>query len=118
MEHSKTPWKVNICDREGIWIAAEDLKYVAKTMHESNARRIVACVNACQGIRTEALEYRTFLDAQDNQIALLERQRDQLAEALEILDRELVNDPTVKPNGSIMNALRNVRDALEAAKGG
>ena len=50
---------------------------------EDNARRIVACVNACSGIRTEALEHRAhMLKAHDDTIAELKRQRDELLKAL------------------------------------
>lgn len=55
---------------------------------EHDARRIVACVNACAGIPTEDLEDRNSLSAQAlgrfiskpsrDQIRLLEQQRDQL----------------------------------------
>jgi len=38
-----------------------------------------------------------------------------LMEALEELDKALVKDPTVQPNGPIMDALRKVRAALAAA---
>lgn len=42
---------------------------------EANARRIVACVNACRGIRTEALEHRVhLLAAEDDTISLLNAQ--------------------------------------------
>lgn len=47
------------------------------------ARRLVACWNACEGIRTEALEHRShLLKAGDDQITMLTAQRDELLEAL------------------------------------
>lgn len=50
---------------------------------EHNIRRIVACVNACAGINTEALEHRVhLLKAEDDQIATLTKQRDELLAAL------------------------------------
>ena len=70
-EHSPEPWKV--CDagdfvsHEGdgrnplCWIEAGG-RFVAETEYsdvdndEANARRIVACVNACYGFATEELE--------------------------------------------------------------
>lgn len=51
-------------------------------MREANARRIVACVNACAGIRTEALEHRVhLLKAEDDSIANIKQQRDELLAA-------------------------------------
>lgn len=48
-------------------------------MAQANARRIVACVNACEGIRTEALEWRGhLLKAADDTIAAMTAQRDRL----------------------------------------
>lgn len=48
-----------------------------------DARRLVACWNACEGIRTEALEHRThLLKAEDTQLAMLQAQRDELLAAL------------------------------------
>jgi len=58
MKHTKEPWEV-----------AEDKCYmqqivnstglcIAKLIEEEDAERIVACVNACKGITTEALEAR------------------------------------------------------------
>lgn len=103
MEHSKTPWKVNICDRAGIWIAAEDLQYVAKAMHEANARRIVAAVNATAHISTNLLEkaapgqLKTSMDGMYLGIERLEHQRDQLADALRgILAFGIVDDALEK----------------------
>ena len=57
--HTPEPWKVEIgCNKETAitsdddWIAI--LNRLEKT--QANARRIVACVNACKGVSTEALE--------------------------------------------------------------
>jgi len=68
MEHTPEPWKINrqgIC-LDGVGIDTEDDSVVEvacsdctgddERLSEVNARRIVACVNACRGIPTEALE--------------------------------------------------------------
>lgn len=59
---------------------------------EANARRIVACVNACKNIPTERLEMalpgqmKTSLDNLCAEIEKLESQRDMLLEALEEIE--------------------------------
>ena len=53
-------------------------------LSEEQYRRARACVNACAGINTEALEHRVhLLKAEDDQIATLTKQRDELLSALE-----------------------------------
>ena len=62
MNHTKEPW--HVCD--GL-ISSEKKEAIALVEHSgmngpvsptgsANARRIVACVNACSGIETELLE--------------------------------------------------------------
>lgn len=57
--------------------------------NEADARRIVACINACEGLSTEALESLGTLDrasvSRDVEITMLRQQRDQLLEALQSL---------------------------------
>lgn len=49
----------------------------------ANFRRLATCWNACEGIRTDALEHRAhLLKAEDYQIAVLTAQRDRLLGAL------------------------------------
>lgn len=49
----------------------------------ANARRIVACVNACRGLPTDELEQKGLVAAVGNQLLDLEQQRDELLAALE-----------------------------------
>ena len=70
MEHTPEPWKLNYLGScaAGVGIETEDDEVVSVTcsscqgdderLSAANARRIVACVNACAGISTEALECR------------------------------------------------------------
>ena len=62
-EHTKEPW-----DTSGpeILACADETKHIATCWNhnnidpdeqDANARRIVACVNACKNISTEALEH-------------------------------------------------------------
>ena len=59
-EHTKGPWAVNYTKfsevrAENGAVIARCLKLTSLTNLEANARRIVACVNACEGVRTEHL---------------------------------------------------------------
>ena len=60
-EHTKGPWAVNYTKfsevrAENGAVIARCVKLTSLTNLEANARRIVACVNACEGVRTEHLE--------------------------------------------------------------
>lgn len=90
---------------------------IAEFIHdEGNARRIIACVNACKGIPTEALECQTKKDLTAKLIALNR-------ELLAVLDacvtqieqmRGLFNDQ----DGTIQAALDDAYKVIQAAKGG
>ena len=60
-EHTKGPWAVNYTKfsevrAENGAVIARCLKLTSLTNLEANARRIVACVNACEGVSTKHLE--------------------------------------------------------------
>ena len=89
-KYTRGPWKT---EGEGIHalIRGGDATIVAvrhrlpADVHEANARRIVACVNACEGISTENLEDNRpvkWLAQQYNEVV---KQRDELLEALQAL---------------------------------
>lgn len=90
-KHTNGPWRTGgggrfIYDRDGRIIASatrfHDRREIGTVF--ANARRIVACVNACEGIRTEALEWRGhLLKAADDTIAAMTDQRDKLRTDLE-----------------------------------
>lgn len=92
MEHSKEPWTVGskvdraIYGADGAVVAMCDSLYEAAS-DSANARRIVACVNACAGLDTALLENITMLgDTLKDRIDVLRNeanQRDQLLAALE-----------------------------------
>ena len=98
-KHTPEPWKISHDDSTEEWsiVTNQQGSIIANVNEETgpelvgsapvmikmpgldNARRIVACVNACTGIRTEALEHRAhMLKAHDDTIAELKRQRDEL----------------------------------------
>lgn len=55
LEHSATPWSP-CYSSEGDWVIhSVDSFVIAQEMTEADANRIVACVNACADIPTEAL---------------------------------------------------------------
>ncbi len=81
-KHTPEPWHApgigEVCDESG--------RCIGIMIDYANARRVAACVNACAGIRTEALERRVhMLQAGDDEIASLRQQRDQLRAALEAM---------------------------------
>ena len=105
--HTPEPWKISHDDSTEEWsiITNQHGSIIANVNEETgpelvgsapvmrkmpgleNARRIVACVNACIGIRTEALEHRAhMLKAADDDIAQLTAQRDELLAALELAE--------------------------------
>lgn len=65
MNHTAGTWK---CVREG-WhftVYVNGRPEIGQIVKEDDARRIVACVNACEGISTEALELFRVIVKQGN----------------------------------------------------
>lgn len=55
-EHTKEPWGIGRNGDNGIEITSNNgMYFVAEVTDEDDARRIVACVNACAGISNERL---------------------------------------------------------------
>ncbi len=91
--HTKEPWKTGSSPdgKSVVFLVGDEPEHTLGPDENwidcntaANARRIVACVNACRGIRTEALEHRVHaLAAEDDTISVLKSQRDQLLAALE-----------------------------------
>ena len=101
-EHTKEPWitveteldviEITNADRNGLVvpIAKVSTGYVKQVgiEQEANARRIVACVNACEGIPTGILEKQGMVPIE--QVTHdIERQRDKLLAALEGLTNDI-----------------------------
>lgn len=97
--HTKEPWRVNDQTASGImdnavYICDEDGHNLARVYNDygnqaANARRIVACVNACAGGGTDALEAAgTYPQAQIalNGYLAVKVQRDKLLAALNELE--------------------------------
>ncbi len=104
-QHTKEPWHVG-SQNDALYIldaapAASndfpnhdaDREVIAKIfgsypVSDANARRIVACVNACKGIKTESLEMEvlSWITDETGQ-SLLQRERDELLAALKAFVR-------------------------------
>lgn len=71
---------------------------------EANARRLVACWNACEGISTEALERSDVIASMQGERRRLETQRDDLLAALKAARQslEVAND---EPGGPIRDTI-------------
>ena len=108
MSHTKEPWATEyrktalgqysqeVFDSEGqviasmAWYPVKVSETTTATNREANARRIVACVNACAGIPTEALEDGSARAERDQLREMtggtfyeIKKQRDELMKALE-----------------------------------
>ena len=135
-KHTPEPWKISHDDSTEEWsiVTNQQGSIIAnvneETGHElvgsapvmrkmpglDNARRIVACVNACTGIRTEALEHRAhMLKAHDDTIAELKRQRDELLAALNLARDYVGYLDTGGPE--LLGLICVIDDAIDAAKG-
>lgn len=79
-EHTPKPWSYGE-DNDG-WYVEKDGLQIAHGLSEEDARRIVACVNACAGLPTEVLErYKLGVIGVDYKST--KQQRDELLAALE-----------------------------------
>lgn len=99
-EHTKEPWFVHEAD-DSLAVSSATREYMVpicsvsvgvnesfESEQQANARRIIACVNACDGIPTEFLEREQYLGTAAFSLRdQLKQQRDELLTALvEILD--------------------------------
>lgn len=106
MSHTPEPWMVDPDDRPGyewnnhIVSATDPNQTICFMTHdntpeniegEANARRIVACVNACKGIKTESLEMNVLSWITDETGENpLQRERDELLEARRACGERLI----------------------------
>lgn len=120
-KHTKEPWSLyrndqSVGDARGyavcdVWPRGGD--GMVSEEGKSNARRIVACVNACRGLSTDDLERKGLVAAVGNQLLDIEKQRDELLEALKHLHHN------AKESGAEMGlALDVAESAIAKAKGG
>lgn len=121
MEHTKEPWHVaeESFDNDGIQESVirgmQGRAAIAVTidfgpnnplMREANARRIVACVNACAGIPTEHLEVGPLALA----TLPIIKHRDQLLSTLQDIANSAKYIPACKAKDEILSAVSGVID--------
>lgn len=108
-KHTPGPWKAY--DNCVFAMRDHTLYVIDKAQSEANARRIVACVNACEGISTEALKHRGhLLKAEDSTAQRLNAERAELLEALKGLLDAL-------PSATTHPAIKAARAAIAKAEG-
>lgn len=127
-KHTKEPWvlfevgyrHVHFCpasatDKTSILtVTEEDGVSFAAVYNDDDARRIVACVNALQGVPTEELERHHLGHAGEVQFRIeMTKQRDELLAAIE----GLLSDGCVVMNCG-NGVLHSARIAIAKAKGG
>ncbi|MDM5117230.1 hypothetical protein [Aeromonas hydrophila] len=84
-KHEREPWVLGGCSGRMVTTPSGYVGdgYIADVDTKDNARRIVACVNACRGLPTDELEQKGVVAAVGTQLLELESQRDELLAALE-----------------------------------
>lgn len=140
VKHTAEPWKLHrsgqsvgssdgygVCE---VWPRDED--NFPDTEGKANARRIVACVNACRGLSTDELEKHGLVSAVGTELIELKKQRDQLLAAIEKASEYIGNQevPTSTHSNGMTHLLStiNIKEhlrisetinaAIAAAKGG
>ena len=140
--HTKEPW---LCDKRTVYAlnkkgfnifsaVVQDCRTSNSEMEE-NARRIVACVNACEGISTENLEdnkpiielandYNAVLKQRDMLLDVLRKTADDLAYVAYNIDGSKIDglaaglSESTCPSETALIAERNCREAIRSVKGG
>lgn len=118
-DHSATPWTIRQEGNDALVIVdanGNDTTVIADIQHDPgfgifgdpdgahrDMRRIVACVNACAGISTEALESTGSVILSAESYGAVQRQRDELLAALRYV---LEDEPSGIPRAT--SACRNV----------
>lgn len=126
-QHTPEPWRVAAkalvrLDSAYLIEAVEnhDFKYGATlaATSQQDARRIVACVNACTGLPTEWLEKNALTDCTSSHKLI--KQRDDLLAALEdaVETIEWMNGCSSPAVDEVEKAIREGNSAISKAKGG
>lgn len=89
IKHTPEPWQVHQDASGDVFVSSAKTSFhIAEIGSEDDevvipdARRIVACVNACHGLPTEELEQKGLVAAVGTQLLDVEQQRDELLAAL------------------------------------
>lgn len=118
--HTPEPWQAHQDASGDVFISsAATSLHIAEIGSEDDdtaipdARRIVACVNACRGLPTDELEQKGLVAAVGTQLLDVERQRDELLTALDgVLQWVAYGQP------DDLNHLDRAHAAIRNAKGG
>lgn len=131
--HSPEPWKVNenldnqVVSDWGVIIAETFRDRNGALVPRGNARRIVACVNACTGIPTDVLEKgrlsRDAFQLEETRADLAEQHRDDLLAVLErLFDIGSVHGSSIEADNPFVCGFeeweKTARAAIAKAKGG
>ncbi|AMQ43072.1 hypothetical protein AMS64_12215 [Aeromonas veronii] len=128
-KHTKEPWNavevdndsdtfVKVCHANGgtiakLWIDVDDREFSDE--QRENARRIVACVNACRNLSNDELEQKGLVTSISARFLAAERSRDELLEALEEVHR-IASGSNITHNMMVIRD--HCADAIAKAKGG
>ena len=130
-KHTKEPWSINDWpqDTTDITIGASLTPLIAKVSlrnvsineQKDNARRIVACINACEGFSIEELEgadlFKDSIESQ-SEIVALKQQRDELLYALQEFVRTMDSLPeSDETNLRVWDMYQIAQAAIKKAEG-
>lgn len=106
-KHEREPWVLGGCSGRMVTTPSGYVGdgYIADVDTKDNARRIVACVNACRGLPTDELEQKGLVAAVGTQLLELEQQRDGLLVALEELASDV--EALMKESGGVYGLHQN-----------
>ena len=91
---------------------------IGESITEANARRIVACVNACRGLGTDELEQHGLVSAVGYELIELTKQRDELLEAAKaVVTRwDTPNWKDAEPTAAVIGRLRAILQKIEGCE--
>lgn len=116
-KHEREPWVLGGCSGRMVTTPSGYVGdgFIADVDTKDNARRIVACVNACRGLPTDELEQKGLVAAVGTQLLEADQLRDELLAALEEVHR-------IASNSNMTHNMMVIRDhcadAIAKAKGG
>ena len=127
--HTPEPWRVGrpgtvVSDTPVPGMGGSDaVEYygghlIGESIIEANARRIVACVNACRGIGTDELEQHGLVSAVGYELMELTKQRDELLEAAKaVVTRwDTPNWKDAEPTAAVIGRLRAILQKIEGCE--
>ncbi|MFQ2035205.1 hypothetical protein ACK35Y_20045 [Aeromonas veronii] len=129
IKHTPEPWQVHQDASGDVFVSSAKTSFhIAEIGSEDDeavipdARRIVACVNACHGLPTEELEQKGLVAAVGTQLLDVEQQRDELLSLAERLVRWDIDHPVDCDNGyaglkALDELIRDNKAAIVKIKG-